>query len=92
MTRLFSFDISRGRRPKGSQSDQEKKLLGLGLKIGCCRVSHFIMTPQAVGWVECNETRQSLASTQPNLRKAMRIRIELNKIFEVKFHTSAASG
>jgi len=42
---------------------------------------------QNVGWVECNETQQSLEKAQPNLQNAKWPRIEPTPTFEMKFHT-----
>jgi len=67
---VSGFSFAAGQ--KYGQVNQEKKPLGLGLNIGCCWVSHFIMTRKHVGWSAAGgETQQSLASAQPNLRKTI---------------------
>jgi len=65
--------VSASAGPKYRQVNQEKKSLGLDPKIGCCWVSQFALISGNVGWsAEAEETQQSLASAQPNLRQAMR--------------------
>jgi hypothetical protein len=92
----FRFQMFRLRRTTGQnngQVNQEKKLLDLNFNIGCCWVLYFIITPENVGWSAAGgETQQSLATAQPNLRKAMRNRIGLNTIFKVKFIRAGAAG
>jgi hypothetical protein len=68
---------------KNGQANQENKLLDPGSKIGCFWVSHLATTPKSVGWVECNETQQSMMPAQPNLRMAALTRIAPNTTFEV---------
>ena len=69
--------------------NQEKQFLDLASKIGCYWVSHFVRATENVSWVEYNETQQSMAQAQPNLRKTIQTGIEQKTSFEVSYKNLA---
>ena len=97
----FHHVVSHERRLRPEQRTvwSNKKLLGLGLEIGRCWVSHFAITPAKcrLGWVQRNPTKLGAGSTQPTKCKVAQDRSNSNfqnvvsyrrQISELKNNTS----
>ena len=70
----------------------EKGTFGLAPKISGCWVSQYANRRLNVGWVECNETQQSMEVAQPNLRNAERPGIKPTFSYEVTYENSLTKG
>jgi hypothetical protein len=82
---VSGVSVQPSRRPEKRPVKSKKKLLGSLPKSAVVgfRLSKY-QRPN-VGWVECNETQQSMELAQPNLRNAERPGIKSTFIFEVSY-------